>query len=90
MKWRVAAVCHVGNTRPNNEDMVLVGENAFRDDRAQCAVVLPGERPYAVAIADGMGGANAGDIASALVLEQLRDCLATVKAGLDDEHSPQS
>ena len=47
--------------------------------------MLPGERPYAVAIADGMGGANAGEIASALVLEQLRDCLATVKAGLDDD-----
>lgn len=85
MKWRIAAVCHVGNTRPNNEDMVLVGENAFRDDRVECEVALPGGPPYTVAIADGMGGAEAGEIASALVLEQLRDGLATVTVGLDDE-----
>ncbi|MEQ1907568.1 MAG: protein phosphatase 2C domain-containing protein [Vicinamibacterales bacterium] len=85
MKWRVAAVCHVGNARPNNEDMVLVGEKVFRDDRVQGAIELPAERPYGVAIADGMGGANAGEIASELVLEQLREGLATVKAGLDDD-----
>lgn len=85
MKWRVAAVSDVGNTRLNNEDMVLVGERVFRDDRVQGAIELPADRPYAVAIADGMGGANAGEIASELVLEQLRQGLATLKAGLDDE-----
>lgn len=85
MKWRVAAVCHVGNNRPNNEDMILVGEKVFRDNRVQGAIELSAVRPYAVAIADGMGGANAGETASELVLEQLRQGLATVKAGLDDD-----
>jgi len=85
MKWHIAAVCHAGNTRPNNEDMALVGENAFRDDRVYCTVALPDRQPYAVAIADGMGGANAGEVASALVLELLREGLSMLPAGLDDE-----
>ena len=86
MKLRISAVCDVGNVRTNNEDMILVGEKVFRDGRLQGAIELDARaRPYAVAVADGMGGANAGEVASQLVLEQLRTGLAAIPADLDNE-----
>ena len=71
MKLRVTAVCDVGTVRGNNEDMILVGERVFRDERVQGAIELD-ERAslFAVAVADGMGGANAGEVASQIVLEE--------------------
>ena len=85
MKLRITAVCDVGSVRGNNEDMILVGEKVFRDERVQGAIELD-ERAslFAVAIADGMGGANAGEVASEFVLVQLRTGLATIPTDLDD------
>jgi protein phosphatase len=86
MKWRITAVCDVGSVRADNEDMVLVGEKVFRDGRLQGAVALdPGSPPYAVAVSDGMGGANAGEVASRIVLEDLRSGLAAIPPDLDEQ-----
>ena len=85
MKLRITGVCDVGSVRGNNEDMILVGERVFRDERVQGAIELD-ERAslFAVAIADGMGGANAGEVASRIVLEELRSGLAAIPTNLDD------
>jgi PPM family protein phosphatase len=85
MRLAIAAVCDRGPTRENNEDMVLVGDLVFRD--SQLSGVKDLDDPsmtFAVAVADGLGGANAGERASYLVLEMLRDGLTRIPCGLDD------
>ena len=83
VKLRITSVSDKGCLRENNEDMVLVGNHLYRDDRSQCVIELNdvgGE--FIVAVADGMGGANAGEDASQLVLEELRDRLNRLPTGL--------
>ena len=85
MKLRITAVSDKGCVRENNEDMVLIGKKLLRDDRLQGAVEPgPGNPVFIVAVADGMGGANAGEVASSMVLEMVRDGIYGLTAGLDD------
>jgi PPM family protein phosphatase len=70
----LGALSHVGKVRPNNEDSYLV----FRTGRywERLLTNLPaGELParheenaYVMAVADGLGGAEAGEVASSLAL----------------------
>jgi protein phosphatase len=86
MKLRITAVSDKGCVRENNEDMVLVGKKLIRDNRLQGAVEPGEDNPiFIVAVADGMGGANAGEVASQLVLEMVREGIYGLEVGLDDE-----
>ncbi len=77
MLIRYAAITHIGRVRKNNEDAYLVsaldGEeplvNSLRTSTKTCHAGL------LVAVADGMGGAAAGEIAS-------REGLASVAVNL--------
>lgn len=84
MKLDVAAVCDLGLVRTNNEDMILLGAHLLRDTRMVCE--LPAndpQMPLVVAVADGMGGAAAGEVASAHVLQSLRESWSTPSQALD-------
>lgn len=67
----ISAVSHVGCVRHNNEDMILVGSQYVRNESIADMVDLDGKYRYLVALADGMGGHNSGEIASSDVLSNL-------------------
>jgi len=69
MKYVWATGTHQGRVRDHNEDAVLPAASGS------------GEGPLLVAVADGMGGAVAGEVASGLAIEQL----ASVPADVPDD-----
>lgn len=86
MKLRITAICDVGCMRTNNEDMILIGKKILRDDRLQGAIELNEQFPiFMIAVADGMGGANAGEVASQMLLEGLLEKVYQFPAGLSTE-----
>lgn len=66
--------CDVGKVRLNNEDMVLLGDQLIRDASASKHYSI-GHIPerLVLAVADGMGGAQAGEVASETALARLRE-----------------
>lgn len=63
---RAAAMTDVGMVREHNEDAVLAVECVRQ------SLVDPAAR-YLYVVADGMGGAEAGEVASAIAVEAIRD-----------------
>lgn len=72
MKLNISAVSNVGCVRPQNEDMILIGNRFIRDDEYSEEVNLDQRDRFLMALADGMGGHNSGDVASKDVLENLQ------------------
>ncbi len=75
MKLRIDAcvLCHVGNVRGNNEDNYYL-QHRIRADVGQkvaCARFAGAPRLFLAAVADGMGGAQRGDVASLLAVRAL-------------------
>lgn len=56
-----------GIVRPNNEDMVLVSSKMVRDSFMMTKVLLNAKERYILAVADGMGGHQSGEVASEIV-----------------------
>ncbi len=83
MKFVIEASSDVGSVRTKNEDMVLIGSHLFRDDHFECAVELAGD-PFFLAVADGMGGHELGEIASETVLRKMQELLALLPPGLEE------
>lgn len=70
---RIAALTDVGKERDQNEDaFVICPDLAHPDwDRTKSEVEL-GKLGSLLAVADGMGGANAGEVASAIAMEAIK------------------
>ena len=68
----ISAASRTGCVRSQNEDMILVDNQFIRDDAYRTQAVLDGDDRLMVAVADGMGGHNRGDIASNDVLHNLQ------------------
>jgi len=87
----VSAVTDVGRARVNNEDAFTIrdlatGEKIEESGAQQAIDVL--DHGVLLALSDGMGGAEAGEVASALVLESLHAALASgapAKGAIDEQ-----
>ena len=91
----VAALSHPGRVRPNNEDHYLVAR-AGRFLRTWMTNLPDGcvppdfeEMVYAIAVADGMGGAAAGEVASQVALTALVDLVLATPDWIFGRDEPQ-
>ncbi|MEV6793657.1 protein phosphatase 2C domain-containing protein [Streptomyces sp. NPDC051320] len=81
----VTALTHTGLIREHNEDTLVVGPWTLCGTVTENpqTLVFPHGNPLVVAVADGMGGAPAGEVASALVARRL----AAIGPTLDSEEA---
>jgi protein phosphatase len=85
VQLKIEAVCDVGIKRKVNQDMVLVGNEYFREmDNDYGIEIEPNARPFFIAVSDGMGGHQAGEIASELVLNKSSEFVQLLKNGLSE------
>jgi len=71
-KISIDAVCDVGAVRKNNEDIVSLDGLIFRDNNFQLSLEPnTTNNRFLIAVSDGMGGHNAGEVASEIVLNDL-------------------
>jgi len=73
MKLSVDALSVTGPVRKNNEDLLSIAGRMLRDKALLVIDEDAGDYWYAF-VADGMGGHDRGEVASAELLEHLRDC----------------
>lgn len=77
----------VGRVRKNNEDAFLVADLARLGQggaTAEVTTLEATEHAVLLAVSDGMGGANAGEVASALVVDALREAMMSAKGNWDE------
>lgn len=67
----LTAASRIGRVRNNNEDMVLAFNKFIRSDIYATEFLTENTDRFAIAIADGMGGHKAGEVASSDVLSNL-------------------
>lgn len=69
----VTALSHAGLLRDHNEDSLVVGPWTLCGTVTESpqTMLFPLDRPLLVAVADGLGGQPAGEVASALVVRRL-------------------
>ena len=80
---RMTAASKLGCVRSQNEDMVLVGSQFIRNDGFSTRIDLTNNDRYLVAVADGMGGHNRGDVASSDALHNLQFFFHDLPTGLN-------
>src|SRR5437016_6091007 len=83
----VHALTDRGRVRTNNEDAVLVLDVTAREQvpTGSTASLTLGKCGVLLAVSDGMGGHNAGEVASAVALETLAGRIADEVANATDE-----
>ena len=83
MTLSVSAVCDIGCVKPNNEDMILLDDLMFRDEKKK--VDFKNTSRVVIAVADGVGGLNKGEAASLQVLTALSETLKKIPDDLSNE-----
>ena len=78
----LTAASRVGCVRSNNEDMVLAYDKYVRSDVYCTELMTENTDRFIIAIADGMGGHNAGEVASELTLSNLKYFVDDLPRGL--------
>jgi len=77
----VYGVCDIGLKKPNNEDMILLNDEMFRDGSRQKK--LDTSKKLVIAIADGIGGLDKGEAASEMALSKLKEILEKIPDDLN-------
>lgn len=74
--FRMTAGTNVGCVRTNNEDNFIINENLSQSDwflpQDTSKVITLGQDGCVLVVADGMGGLNAGEVASAIAVETVK------------------
>lgn len=73
---RLSAATNVGLVRQNNEDNFVINKDLSQSEwliPSADEVVSLGEYGSLIVVADGMGGANAGEVASAIAIETVQE-----------------
>ena len=78
----LTAASRVGHIRSNNEDMILAFDKYVRSDVYQTVLAPDNLDRFVIAVADGMGGHNAGEVASEVVLQNLKFYVNDLPKGL--------
>ncbi len=77
------AICDVGLVRQNNEDMLLVGGEFFRDATAKRTYELSDKARFVAVVADGIGGVEGGEFASEIACKRMDEFIIELAAELD-------
>ena len=78
----LTAASRVGCVRSNNEDMVLAYDKFVRSEAYQTEFMTENMDRFVIALADGMGGHQAGEVASADSLANLQFFINDLPKGL--------
>ncbi len=70
--------------REKNEDRILLGEEIIKDGRKDLDIYISENGSYIIALADGMGGHKAGDVAAEMLLELLRNEILNLPPDLSE------
>ena len=81
-QFSISAVSRIGCIRSNNEDMVLVWDQYIRNDSYRTEIYPSSHDRFVIAVADGMGGHNAGEVASQETLTNLHFFINDMPVGL--------
>lgn len=85
----LSAASRVGCVRSNNEDMVLAYNQFVRSDAYETEFMTENCDRFAIALADGMGGHNAGEVASEETLSNLKFFIGDLPKGLTPDEFHQ-
>ena len=78
----LTAASRVGCIRSNNEDMVLAYDKFVRSDAYRTEFLTENTERFVIALADGMGGHRAGEVASEETLNSLKFFINDIPRGL--------
>ena len=84
MKIRISAITDVGLERTNNEDAVIVCPDLEKQNWGETGnedYLALGKYGAMLVVADGMGGANAGEIASSITIDTVRNFFSQNRLG---------
>jgi len=79
----VYGVCDIGCKKPNNEDMILLNDEMFRDCSKQKEFDTGNN--VVIAVADGIGGLDRGEEASEMALTRLKEILEKIPDDLNNQ-----
>ncbi len=75
----IDSISNVGLVRKNNEDFIFDGARFIRDDKHNYSLSVDFNKTKIMfAVADGMGGHNAGELASEILLTQLESTITNI------------